>query len=291
MSQRTTRREGPDPEGVGVRLVGVLAHLLDPERNVSEAELGLVHAGGLEERLVAERLRREVEVGSDEREDRSDRDEDGCPRQPPPLSETAREPHHDEERDADREELGCQRGPVLEDPVEVAEVALPPPPLPPVGGDGERQVDEPGDAQAEHPKEHPGADRSRRRLAHEFRTAARVEPQRREKRDLREHPVDGEEPVVALRPFDEVRPEDLVHVDRAQAQVVRDGGGVEEERPDRECRDDERGEGELQKASPSTGTGIGPSSSSAGVSGSCRIGAPYGYRLVTSNVYAYVCAE
>ena len=114
----TPRR--PDPEGVGVRLVGVLAHLLDPKRNVSEAELGLVHARGLEERLVAERLRREVEVGSDEREDRSDRDEDRCARQPPTVTEAAREPHDDEERDADREELGGQRRPVLEDPVEVA---------------------------------------------------------------------------------------------------------------------------------------------------------------------------
>ena len=94
--------------------------------------------------------------------------------------EAAREPHHDEERDADREELGGQRRPVLEDPVEVAEVALAPPPLPPVGGDRERKVDEPGEAQTEHPEEHPGADRSRRGLPHEFRAAARVEPQRRE---------------------------------------------------------------------------------------------------------------
>ena len=265
----------PDPEGVGVRLVGVLADLLDPKRNVPEAELRLVRARRLEERLVAERLRREVEVGSDEREDRSDGDEDRCPRQPPTVTEAARESHDDEERDADREELGGQRRPVLEDPVEVAQVALAPASLPPVGGDRERKVHEPGDAKTEHPEEHPRADRPRRRLPHESRAAAGVDPQRREQRDLREHPVDGEEPVVALRPLDEVGPEDRVDVDRAQAQVVRDGGRVEEECAEREPAHDHHREGGSQNASPTAGVGTAALSSGSGWA-SRRIGAPYG---------------
>ena len=101
-------------------------------------------------------------------------------------------------------------------------------------GERERKVHEPRDAEAEHPEEHPRADRPRRGLPRESGAAARVEPERDEQRDLREHPVDVEEAVVALRPLDEVGAEDRVDVDPAERQVVRDGGGVEEECGERE---------------------------------------------------------
>ena len=186
---------------------------------------------------------------------------------------------------------GGEHGPVLEDPVEVAEVALAPAPLPPVRRERERKVHEPGDRETEHPEEHSRADRPRRRLPHESSAALRVDPERDEERDLREHPVDVEEPLVALRALDEVGAEDRVDVDRPEREVVRNGGRVEEERGERERRDAEHDEG----------------GSSEGVSedGRREVDELLGLRLalragrarrtgsgsVTSIAYAYVCAE
>ena len=143
-------------------------------------------------------------------------------------------------------------------------------------------MDEPYDSEAEHPEEHPGADRSRRRLPHEPRAALRVDPERREKRDLREDPVDVEEALVAPRPLDEVSPEHLVDVERAEGKIVGDGGRVEEEGAEREERDAEYGDRRFQKASPTAGAGSAAISSGSG-SASRRTGAAYGYRSVTSS--------
>ena len=67
----------------------------------------------------------------------------------------------------------------------------------------ERQVHEPHDREPEHAEQHPGADRTGRGLARERGTLARVDPQRREQRDLRERPEDVQEAFEALRPGDE----------------------------------------------------------------------------------------
>ena len=122
----------PDPVRVRVGLVGVVADLLDANGDVSEAELRLVLARRGEQRLILQRVGGEVEVGRDEREERADRDEDRGSGQPPALAELAREAHHDDKRETDREERGRERRPALERPVEVAELRLSVVPLPPV---------------------------------------------------------------------------------------------------------------------------------------------------------------
>ncbi len=64
----------------------------------------------------------------------------------------------------------------------------------------ERQVDEPHDREPEHPEQHPRADRAGRGLPRERGALARVDPQRREQRDLREHPEDVQEALEPLGP-------------------------------------------------------------------------------------------
>ena len=109
------------------------------------------------------------------------------------------------------------------------------------------------------------------------------------KRDLRENPEDVEDPLVALRLRDEVRAEDRVDVEGGEREIVGNRGRIEEERPDCERREDERGENGSQKASQTSGAVPGGRGSAGSLSR--RIGPPYGYRLVTSRAYAYVCAE
>ena len=187
-----------------------------------------------------------------------------------------REAHHDEQGDADGEELRAEDRPVLEQPVEVAELALLVATRPPVRHEPERQVDEPDDAEPEHAEEHPRADRPRRGLADEGNAASRVQPEREQERDLREHPEHVEHTLVALRLCDEAGSEDGVDVDRRAREVVRHRGGVEEERSDCERREHERGEGGSQKAPPRSGAVPGGTCSTSTGTGARRIGVPYG---------------
>jgi hypothetical protein len=159
---------------------------------------------------------RVVEVRRGERRRGPRSHEHGGARQPPALAQPPCEAHDDEERDADREELRREDRPVLEQPVEVAEVVLVPAPLPPVGCERERHVHEPRDREAEHSEQHPGADRARGGLTREHGAALGIDPQRREERDLCDHPVDVEEPLVPLRPVDEVGPEHCIDVHRRE---------------------------------------------------------------------------
>ena len=182
-----------------------------------------------------------------------------------------------EERERDREELRAEEEPVLEEPLEVAELRLLVPSRPPVPREAERQPDEPDDAEPEHPEEHPGADRAGRRLAREHGAASRVQPERHEQRDLRQHPEDVEDALVPFRVVHELLAEGCVDVDRGQGQAVRDGGRIEQEPSDRECREDDRGEGCSQKASPTSGAfGGGSTGISSTGSGARRIGEPNG---------------
>ena len=101
--------------------------------------------------------------------------------------------------------------------------------------------------------------------------------ERREERDLREDPVDVEEALVARCPRHRVAPNTCCRVDVREDEVVRDGGGVQDERSERERSDDERrGEDESQKASPGAGIGANAISSGTCSSGAASTGAPYG---------------
>ena len=159
--------------------------------------------------------------------------------------------------------------------VHVAEVVLSQRRCHQCAASGNGKVHDPRDRETEHSEEHSRADRPGGRLPREASAALRVDPERDEERDLREHPVDVEEPLVPLRTLDEVGAEDRVDVDRPEHERVRNGGRVEEIRSGRERHGAERDEGDPQKVSPRTG--VGKSTSSSG-SGSVwrRTGAAYG---------------
>ena len=93
----------------------------------------------------------------------ADREEHGRPGNPPHLPEPPRQEHDDEESEADRDELGAELEPVLERPLEVAGLRQVVAPGPPDVEQRERQLDEPDDAEPEHPEQHPRPDRARRR--------------------------------------------------------------------------------------------------------------------------------
>ena len=172
---------------------------------------------------------------------------------------------------------GSEDRPVVEQPVDVAQLALLVSPGPPVRGEAEGQVDEPDDPEPQHPEEHSRADRARRRLAREPRAAPRVQPERQQERDLGENPERVEDTLVPLRLRDEVRAEDRAGIEGGEREIVGNRGRIEEERPDCECRDDERREDASQRAPPRSGAvpggrmGLAPTGSR-----SRRIGPPYG---------------
>ena len=119
MSQKTIRRVGPKPYAYAFAWSVSSATSWTYDRHVGQAELALVAVGGLDEWLVAERLRRVVEVRRDEGEERGDCDEDGGSRQPPVVAEATGQAHHDDEREAEGHELRPEEDPVLEEPGDV----------------------------------------------------------------------------------------------------------------------------------------------------------------------------
>ena len=84
--------------------------------------------------------------------------------------------------------------------------------------------------EAEHPEQHPGADRPCGRLAGEPGAAAGVDPERREQRDLPEHPGEQEEALDTHGLADERLAEHGVDVDGGEMQAGRHGRAEEERR-------------------------------------------------------------
>ena len=219
-------------------------------------------------------------------------DEHGGAREPPAVAEPACEAHDDEQRDADRQELRRRGAPSPRRASRDSSSSL----------CSLRRVHQcaanPNGRwtshtmpETEHPEEHPGADRPGRRLAREARASRRVEPEREQQRDLRENPERRRRPARSASPrATKSAPKTASTSIGREREIVRNRGRIEEERPDRERRDDERGESGSQKASPRTARCRRPSSSD-GLASRAGSGAPYGYRLVTSRAYAYVCAE
>ena len=189
------------------------------------------------------------------------------------LAELARKAHHDEQCEADREKLRGEDGPVLDDPVEVAEVGLVMTPGPPVGRDPEGKPDEPDDAEPEHAEQHSGADRTGRRLAGKHGTAPRVDPQGREQRDLGQNPGDVEEALVPLRLVDESSSERLVDVDGRECQISRNVRREQQDGGDDQSGRDDDPERCSQKVSPGSACASGLT---IGVGRPASTGAAYG---------------
>ena len=157
-------------------------HVLDAlERARLRLQLRVVQAVGVEQ------------VRSHERRQRDEPDEDRSGGQPPPPADEAAEPHHDQEREAEEHELAAEREPVAEGVRDVADVRQVMPALPPEAQESERQLRDPDEREADHPEQHPGADRPGRRLAREPRAAPRVEAEDDELGELGERPVDRRE--------------------------------------------------------------------------------------------------
>ncbi len=217
-------------------------------------ELALVVVRGSDESRILQRPRRpEVEIRERKREQCRDADEDPGARYPPPFAEPAREPHDDQEREAEGDEPRGEHGPVLDEPVDVAEIGLPVPAVPPVARRTERDPHEPGDRDPEHPEQHPGADRPCGRLAEERDPSSRVDGEHGQERDLREHPEHVVETLEARCARDERRAENRIDVDRGERQVVGDVGWVQEDRAGDEDRADDDRDGDLQDVSPAAG--------------------------------------
>jgi hypothetical protein len=187
-----------EPHRVGVHLVGLVADVLDPDRDVRQPLRALVRACVGEQRRVAQRVRAERdEVRNRELEPGADRDEDKRARQPPHLRQLLGDRHHDHECEADGEERRAQLCPVAGGPREVPLAGRVVAAIPPMLRDAERQVAEPDQREAEHAEEHPGADRAGCRLPGERRTALCVEGEDAERCDLRREPVPVPEALVA----------------------------------------------------------------------------------------------
>ena len=156
----------------------------------------------------------------DEGEQGPQPDEDRRGRQPPAVADPAhaREAHHDRERDAEEDELRAEREPVPDRRLRVAAgepVVVPPPDV----QHRERQLRGPDEGEADHPEQHPGADRAGRRLAHPAHAVAREEAEHDELRDGLPEPEEPLDAAVVLRALQRVRREERVLVEVRQ--VVR----------------------------------------------------------------------
>ena len=132
------------------------------------------------------------------------------------------ERHHDQEREADRDERAAEREPVVEQPLQVSDLGHVVAPLPPERDEPERELHEPHEPEPEHAEQHPGADRARGRFAGERGTPLRVDPEDEQERRLGAEPEQKQEPLEPFRPRDEAGAEDGVLVDRRQREVARD---------------------------------------------------------------------
>ena len=243
MLQSTTRREGPKPTAYA------FAWLVVPL--TSSTRIGMPETPCFCSNSFAERLscgilqrRRRGQVGLREREAGSDRDEHERTGDPPDLAQPPREEHHDEERDAERDERAAELEPVAERPLEVARLRQVVPSCPPDVEQREGQLDQPDEPEAEHAEQHSRADRPRCRLPGEPRPATGIDPERREEGDLPEDPGEQEEPLDVHRLADERLAEHGVGIDAGEVQAGRDRRAEEERRahePDgeRDSRSDE----------------------------------------------------
>ena len=177
---------------LGVRQRRDVVHVLDDDRDVAHVLDPLEPRRRGAQLRVAQAVRRQ-EIRIDEREQQREPDEHRRRGRPPEPGQLAGEAHDDREGEAEEDELPAEREPVAEDLREVADMREVVPPLPPEIRDVERELRRPDEGEAEHAEQHPGAQRSRRRLAREAPALARVHRERDELGERREHPVDDRE--------------------------------------------------------------------------------------------------
>ena len=127
-------------------------------------------------------------------------DEERCGGEPPAAREPSRERHHDDEREADEQELGAELEPVREERLDVAAVGLVVAAVPPDLREAERHLRDPDEGEPDHPEQHPRADPAGRRLLGEADAVLGVEHEHAEQDELRDDELDPEEELVAVGP-------------------------------------------------------------------------------------------
>jgi hypothetical protein len=206
---------------------------------------------------------------------------------PPPVPKRRSERHRDEKPEADEEEHSAEREPVFEHPLDVAGLHDPVAALPPDVRDGERQLGDPDEREADHPEEHPGADAPGRGFAGEAVASPGIESEDDDEYGERRDPVPAQEKLVALRAVEEGGIEEPVLVDVLNLQVVRNVRRPQQVGREKPCRRSREGQDDLQRRSQAGTTG---STGSSGGSGSASAGPLNGYRSVKSQKYAVVCS-
>ena len=103
------------------------------------------------------------------------------------------ETHHDQEREADEQELATQREPVEEEPLHVAELGDVVPTLPPEVDDPEGDLDEPDDRETEHSEQHACADATCCGLPRKADAVTRVDGERPDEHDCGCHVAPAQE--------------------------------------------------------------------------------------------------
>jgi hypothetical protein len=267
VEQRVPQHHAPgraDPERECVRLAGLLAHRLHAERDPVQSLGALEPLVACDQPGVVRPLETRVDVRADEDDHRRDRRQHGGAGDPPPRPEPPREAHHDEQGHADGDERHAERHPVAEDRLEVAHRRDVVPTAPPELDHGERELREPDDRQAQHPEEHPRAERARRRLLREPAAVPCVEGERAQRDERSEHPEDEAEAFVPLCAVDEVAAEHRVDVDVGEGQTVGHHAGGQDPGEGDPARDQGDADRELER--PHT-TSAGSSHSAGSASG------------------------
>ena len=261
---------GADAEGERIRLARLLADRFDAEWDPVQPFGTFEPVEARDERRIVGPLEARVEVRGDEHAQRRDRREDGRAGNPPPRAEPSREPHDDEQRDADGDERRPESDPVAEDGVEVPHVRDAVSAAPPQPHNGDGQLGQPEDRQPQHPEEHPRPERPGGGLLGEPAAVARVDRERPDRHDDPEHPEDQEEALVPLGTIDERLAEDGVDVDVGEGQPVRDDGAPQQPREPDPAHDERRVEGDPERlhrtSIGSNGTGTGAGAGGGGLS-------------------------
>ena len=137
-------------------------------------------------------------------------------------------PDHDENREADEEELRAEAEPAVHDPLLVRSERDVVAALPPELGEPERKLQEPDQPEAEHGEKHPGPDRAGGGLAHELRADPRIDGDHGDDDDLSEDEVPAHEALVALGLGERRGREERRLLDVGEFQAVRDDALPEE---------------------------------------------------------------
>ncbi len=273
----------PEPERERVRLARRVAHPFHPQGDPRDSLCARQAVVPGDETGVARAVEARVRVRRDEQHERHDSGEDRSARDPPPEAESPSKTHHDEQRDRQRDERDPELRPAAEHCVEVAGMRDVVTALPPERDDGEGELDEPDDREAEHAEQHPRADRARRRLARVAAADPRPDGERAQHGEGLERPDQEQQPLVALGTRHERAAEDRVDVDVRERERVGDGG-TREEPGEREPRRDERRPDRDARRSH------GAAASSSSGRGRSSAGDESGYRAVRRSAYAVTCA-